>query len=114
MKKYIIELVRKFSTHPWNLNFQPIALTEYISNDEGPLELWDVGIPQGSLENSPVPVDVVEKYLKIIPEGRRLEWDGSIKNLIRVGGHHVRVGTGGCSKIGLPKETIIELREKNE
>ena len=33
-KKAVVDLVRGFSTHPWNLNFQPIALADYISDDE--------------------------------------------------------------------------------
>ena len=33
---------------------------------------------------------------------------------MRVNGHHVRVGTGGCSKIGLDKDTIIQLRKDND
>ncbi len=32
----------------------------------------------------------------------------------RVNGHHVRVGTGGCSKIGLDEDTIRQLRKDNE
>lgn len=110
-KKKIIELVSSFSTHPWNLNFQPIALSEYIEKDEGSLEFWDVAIPQGSFVESKVQIDTFEDPIFISPEGRRLEWDTSIRNLIRVSGHHVRVGTGGCSKIGLTKEKITKLRK---
>ena len=52
--------------------------------------------------------------MSIKPEGRQLEWDKTITNLIRVNGHHVRVGTGGCSKIGLSKDTIDDLRAKSK
>ena len=30
--------------------------------------------------------------------------------MLRVSGHHVRVGTGGCAKIGLSYEKIKEIR----
>ena len=113
-KKLIIELVRNFTTHPWNLNFQPVALADYISNDDGALEFWDVAIPQGSQTENTVPVDLIDRTIDIIPEGRKLEWDASIANLLRVNGHHVRVGTGGCSKIGLAKDRIRQLRKDNE
>ena len=110
-KKNIVELVRNFSTHPWNLNFQPIALADYIAEDNGPLDFWDVAIPNGSEGSSKISLDLIDKICEVIPEGRRLDWDVSIKNLIRVNGHHVRVGTGGCSKIGLSQEKIRELRK---
>ena len=113
-KKLIIELVRNFTTHPWNLNFQPVALADYISNDDGALEFWDVAIPQGSQTENTVPVDLIDRTIDIIPEGRKLEWDASIANLLRVNGHHVRVGTGGCSKIGLAEDRIRQLRKDNE
>lgn len=112
-KKSIVDLVRGFSTHPWNLNFQPIALADYISEDEGVLDYWDVAIPQGS-EETEISIELIDRTLKIRPEGRQLEWDKSISNLIRVNGHHVRVGTGGCSKIGLAKEKIDDLRAKSK
>ena len=110
----VVELVRNFITHPWNLNFQPVALADYISEDDGTLELWDVAIPQGSQTEDTVELDLIDRIIPIVPEGRKLEWDASIANLLRVNGHHVRVGTGGCSKIGLDKDTIIQLRKDND
>lgn len=110
-KAYIIDLVRNFNTHPWNLNFQPIALAEYISDDNGPLDFWDVAIPQGSEVDSPVELDLIDEVMYVSPEGRSVEWDSSVKNLIRVSGHHLRVGSGGCSKIGLTADTIERLRK---
>ena len=70
-KKLIVELVRNFTTHPWNLNFQPVALADYISNDDGALECWDVAIPQGSQTENTVPVDLIDRTIDIVPEGRR-------------------------------------------
>ncbi len=81
-KKLIVELVRNFTTHPWNLNFQPVALADYISNDDGALECWDVAIPQGSQTENTVPVDLIDRTIDIVPEGRKLEWDASIANLL--------------------------------
>lgn len=111
-KKYIIDLVRGFATHPWNLNFQPVALADYIAEDDKGLEFWDVAIPQGSDTGITVQIDLIDKSIDVIPEGRQLEWDVTTKNLLRVNGHHVRVGTGGCSKIGLDEKTIKEIRSK--
>ena len=112
-KEHIINLVRDFRTHPWNLNFQPLALADYISERDTSLELWDVAIPQGS-ENQTVDIQLGnETILSVKPEKRKLERDKNIRNLLRVGEHHVRVGVGGCSKIGLSKEEIKRLVEES-
>ena len=109
-KEAIIEIVRAFETHPWNLNFQPIALADYILDSN--LDKWDVAIPNGS-SDSTVGVETFDDTIHVNPEMRRMEKDLNYKNMIRINGHHVRVGTGGCSKIGLPKDTIQYIRKKN-
>lgn len=108
-KDAVIEIVRSFETHPWNLNFQPVALAEYILNSN--LEKWDVAIPNGSSINK-IGIETFEDTFYVNPELRKIEQDLNYKNMIRVNGHHVRVGTGGCSKIGLSQETIKQIRQK--
>lgn len=109
-KDAIIEIVRTFETHPWNLNFQPIALADYILDSN--LDKWDVAIPNGS-SDSKVGIESFDDTIYVNPELRQMERDSNYKNMIRINGHHVRVGTGGCSKIGLTKETIQDIRRKN-
>lgn len=112
-KQSITELVRSFETHPWNLNFQPVALADYIAGGDESLDVWDVAIPMGSSKTQ-VSIETYEETTIIFPESRKMDFDGSIKNMIRVNGHHVRVGKGGCSKIGLSKEEIEELRKSSK
>ena len=98
-------------THPWSLSFQPIALADYILDDDGSLEKWDVAIPQGSADGAgPVKIKLFDQEIFITPELRSLERDVTIKNMLRVNGHHVRVGSGGCAKIGLDSGTIKAIR----
>lgn len=113
-KKEIVELVKSFSTHPWNLNFQPIALAEYIEGDDKALDLWDVGIPNGSEDFDTYDLITSHGQITIKPEIRQLSKDENVKDMIRVNDHHVRVGTGGCAKIGLSKETIKKIRANNQ
>lgn len=110
-KRYVVELVRSFITHPWNLNFQPVALADYISEDDGPLDKWDVAIPKGTAKEWMQRIELFDKTIEVPPQPREVEWDAMTKNLLRVNGHHVRVGTGGCSKIGLPDSTVKALRK---
>ena len=112
-KKAVIDLVRKYVTHPWNLNFQPIALAEYIASDEGPLDKWDIAIPQDDDATQTVLLSLSDgSALPIHPKGRPLEWDVTSKNMLKVYGRHVRIGAGGCTKIGLTEDQIKDLRKK--
>ena len=38
--------------------------------------------------------------------------DLTSKNMLKVYGRHVRIGAGGCTKIGLSEKKIDELRKK--
>ncbi len=109
-KKTVVELVRNYITHPWNLNFQPAALSEYIATDDG-LEKWDVAIPLDDEVGATVDLNLCDgSVLKIHPKGRPLTHDENIKNMLKVYGRHVRIGSGGCTKIGLSREQIETLR----
>lgn len=114
-KKSVIELVRNFITHPWNLNFQPIALADYIATDTDTLNLWDVAILDDPDCTKAVSFNLLDgTTLTIHPKGRPLVWDttNNNKNMLKVYGRHVRIGAGGCTKIGLEEEEIKALRKK--
>lgn len=113
-KKLVVELVRNYVTHPWNLNFQPTALADYITEDDSSLDFWDVAIPQDDDQASrPISLKLYDgSTIDIHPKGRPLKWDISCKNMLKVNDRHVRIGSGGCTKIGLDKKTIEELRKK--
>jgi hypothetical protein len=109
-KKYIIELVRAFDSHPWHLNFQPQALSEYIEKDEdGMLAMWDVAIPFGSIDDEPYPLAGSSETIYVKPEYRAIKEDTS---MLRISGTHVKVGAGTSTRIGLSQETIAKI--KNE
>ena len=111
-KAKIIDLVRDFVTHAWSLSFQSGALADYIAADDDKLSLWDVAIPFGADTNEEVTLDTFDEPIHVHAEKRQMETgDPSIKHLVRINGHHVRVGTGGCSKIGLSEARIKELRK---
>lgn len=115
-KSVLVELIRKFVSHPWNLNFQPLALADFIEEDENTLNLWDVAIPYGACKTNYF-LELEDRNIEIQPEERKLVLDSNMR-MIRVNDRHVRVGAGGCSKIGLEKDRIKELKkqakERNE
>ena len=108
----IAELVRQYKSHPWNLNFQAAALSEFISSEDG-LAYWDVAIPSGSAEE-PYPLQLGDgNTIKIFSELRKISEDKTVDKMLRVNERHVRVGAGGCSKIGLQEGEIIKLRKES-
>ena len=110
-KRTVIELVRNFITHPWNLNFQPAALADYIADDES-LDLWDIAIPKGDGTEDPIELKLIDDSLSVFPVGRPLVRDLTTANMLKVYGRHVRIGAGGCTKIGLSEDEIRDLRAK--
>ncbi len=95
----ISQLLLDFDTHPWHLSFNGHALSEFIASHQWP-NGWDVvlirkgeGIAyQGGLRcgNDILQIESTER--------RRITVDSK---MLSVSGKKVRVGSGGCTKIGL-------------
>jgi len=106
----IVEMIRGYKSHPWNLNFQSIALAELIENDDS-LEMWDVAIPAGS-DDEKYPLKLTdEESISLHAEKRKITRESTFDKMLKVNKRHVRVGSGGCTKIGLEEDKIIELRK---
>ncbi len=109
--KYVCEIVSQYKSHPWSLNFQSVALANLIEDDTD-LSEWDVAIAIGS---SPEEKSIFDNSEIVVnPEPRKLVIDKSISRMVRVNGHHVRIGQGGCAKIGLTKDIIKRIKENND
>ncbi len=109
----IVELIRGYKSHPWNLNFQSIALAEFIENDDS-LEMWDIAIPTGSDEGEYILELTEEENISLHAEKRNITIDSTFDKMLKVNDRHVRVGAGGCTKIGLEKDEITKLRKESK
>ena len=109
-KDLIQKFVGQYISHPWNLNFQALKLSEYIRESET-LSFWDVAIPAGDTKSNPHEISLPKHKIQLFGELRKISKDAAFKKMLRVNDHHVRVGAGGCTKIGLDKETIQKLRK---
>jgi hypothetical protein len=110
-KNYIVDIVHNFDSHPWHLNFQPLALSEYIDRDEdGLLETWDIAVPFGSFEdmNNPYNLEGYSEKFTIKPEWHAIKEDSS---MLRVSGTHVKVGAGTSTRIGLSESEITRIKQ---
>ena len=107
----IVELIKGYKSHPWNLNFQSIALAEFIENDDL-LERWDVAIPTGSDEEEYILELAEDDNVSLYAEKRNITSDSTFDKMLKVNDRHVRVGAGGCTKIGLNQDEIKTLRKE--
>ncbi len=108
-KEMIVQLLLDFETHPWHLAFQGRALAEYIDEkmDE---DTWDVAlITDGEGGAYPQGLKYGDKILSIrSTEKRTVIAD---EKMIRISGTRVKVGSGGCTRVGLSAKEI-ELAKK--
>jgi hypothetical protein len=103
-KEAVAQLLYSFETHPWHLAFQGRALAEYIEEkmEDQP---WDVTLV-ASGEGKAYPDSL--KYGSDIIEIDHTERRGVIADdkMIRISGTKVKVGAGGCTRVGLTPDQI--------
>lgn len=109
-KELIVQLLLDFETHPWHLTFQSRALAEYI-DEKMDDETWDVALVtdgEGSAYTSGLKYG--DKTLQIgATEKRTVIADDK---MIRISGTKVKVGSGGCTKVGLSEDEIEIAKQR--
>lgn len=105
----IAQLLLDFETNPWHLSFNGRALAEFIENHQWN-NGWDVvlikkgtGVPYNGIlqcDDENLVIEGTEKR-KILAD----------KKMISVSGTKLRVGAGGCTRIGLTKDEIQEAEK---
>ena len=104
----VAQLLRDFETHPWHLSFNGRALAEFIESkpwNKG----WDVVlISSGEGDTYPGGLKCGDETLSLpSTEKRKITVDAK---MLSVSGTKVRVGSGGCTRIGLTSEEIEEAK----
>ncbi len=109
-KEMIIQLLLDFETHPWHLAFQGRALAEYI-DDKMDEETWDVAlVTDGEGHAYAHGLKHGDQVLQIrSTEKRTVIADDK---MIRISGTKVKVGSGGCTRIGLSADEIELAKER--
>lgn len=99
-----------FETHPWHLQFQGRALSEYIDTQMNDA-LWDVAlITSGDGRSYSEGLKYGDKVLTIgATEKRKVIADDK---MIRISGTKIKVGSGGCTKVGLTKEQVRDAEQR--
>ena len=106
-KELIAEFVASYKSHEWNLGFQGEALKKYILSNN--YDSWTVGIPLGSDKNLSHEIPPITSYKE-----ERIITENPLSKMLLVNGHHVRIGAGGCTKIGLSEHEIKNIRKQTK
>lgn len=111
-KSAVAQLLLDFESHPWHLAFQGRALSEYIENVMGN-ESWDVAlITDGEGKAYPGGLKYGESVLNIKSTGRRKVTADD--KMVYISGTKVKVGSGGCTRVGLSSEQIKLAKKRFE
>ena len=107
--EYVSQLLLNFETNPWHLSFNGRALAEFIEQNQWE-EGWDVVLlnsgtgkpyPEGIIcGNETLPINGTE-YRRILADNK----------MISVSGTKLRVGSGGCTRIGLSSMVADEIKK---
>lgn len=109
-KELVVQLLLDFETHPWHLAFQGRALAEYI-DEKMDNETWDVAlITDGEGSEYEPGLKCGSEVLSIKATERRSVIADD--KMIRISGTKVKVGSGGCTRVGLTKEQIETARKR--
>ena len=104
----VSELLANFTTHPWHMSYNGKALADYVAmhNWENG---WDVVlIKNGDGDPFNKKIKCGEEQLEIVAtERRKIKQSDKI---LSVSGNKLRVGAGGCARIGLDKKQIEKAK----
>lgn len=109
-KESVSELLGNFTTHPWHMSYNGKALADYVAKlswKNG----WDVVLIKNG-DGGPFykKIKCGDEYLEIpATERRKIQQSDKV---FSVSGNKLRVGAGGCARIGLNKEQVEEAKEQ--
>lgn len=108
----VAELVRNYRSHPWNMNYNSEGLADFISTQDF-LSSWDVAVPLGSEQNTPLSLPLSDgQQLNIHTEKRSISRDETALHMLKFSSRHLRVATGSSCRIGLTQEQLQAIREQ--
>ena len=108
----VAQLILNFKTNPWHLSFNGGALGKFIAEHDWPGG-WDVVLlNSGTGKEYPAEIKCGSESLVIkSTEKRQITAD---QKMISVSGTKLRVGSGGCTRIGLTKSQIEKIKKSYE
>lgn len=104
----VSELLSNFKTHPWHMSYNGKALADYVAKHTW-RDGWDVVLlKNGAGKPYSKTIKCGDEQL-VIPE-TELRQISISNNILSVSGSKLRVGAGGCARIGLDSEKIKKAK----
>lgn len=104
----VSELLANFTTHPWHMSYNGKALADYVATHSWK-DGWDVVlIKNGDGAPFDKKIKCGDEYLEI-PATERRQIKQSDK-ILSVSGNKLRVGSGGCARLGLDKQQLEQAK----
>lgn len=106
----VSELLGSFTTHPWHMSYNGKALADYVANHSWK-NGWDVVlIKNGDGKPFDRKIKCGDEYLDIpATERRKIKQSDKI---LSVSENKLRVGAGGCARIGLDKTQLEKAKKE--
>lgn len=106
----VSELLGNFTTHPWHMSYNGKALADYVAAHSWK-NGWDVVlIKNGDGKPFDKKLKCGDEYLEITAtECRKIKQSDKI---LSVSGNKLRVGAGGCARIGLDRNQIEDAKNQ--
>lgn len=111
-KADIVPVIGCFDSATLSIGFKVSQLSDYILANCS--ELWDVAIVHGAGSHTQL-IEIGNKHIPITLIDRKYKFDGTFqdgKPFIRINDHHVRIGSGNVTKIGLSEKQLVELEKR--
>ena len=106
----VSELLANFTTHPWHMSYNGKALADYVARHNWK-NGWDVVLIKNG-EGSPFDKQIKcgDELLSIpATERRKIKVN---EKILSVSGNKLRVGAGGCARIGLDDEQLENAKKQ--
>ena len=105
----VSELLGNFTTHPWHMSYNGKALADYVAAHSWK-NGWDVVLINNG-DGGPFDrkIKCGDEYLEITStEHRQIKQSDKI---LSVSGNKLRVGSGGCARIGLSSDQVTKAKK---
>ena len=114
-KSDVFPLVASFDSASLSIGFKVSQLGDYILKNLGPN--WDVVIPGNGSGKSIEDFSIGGTNIPFKAVERKFKYDGTKedgKSYIRINDHHVRIGQGDITRMGLSDNQLNRLKERYE
>jgi hypothetical protein len=108
-KERIASFIRGFVADPLSLSFQPDGIANFIENENN-MPYWDLALPEAE---SGQQINITGS-VSVKKQRRSIDLSPKNKQLLRVSGDKLRVGSRPCTRYGLPTTEVTRITQEEE